>query len=49
MQGGPFNQQEAAEGEEGEAEEYICRRTRKACPGNATLAREAKPRTKELN
>ena len=49
MQGGPFNQQEAAEGEEGVAEEYICRRKRKAGPGDETLAREAKPRTNELN
>ena len=47
MQGGPSNQEEATEGEEG-AEEYIRSRKRKAGSGDETLVGEATPRTTEL-
>ena len=47
MQGGPSNQEEATEGEEG-ADEYIRSRKRKAGSGDETLAGEATPRTTEL-
>ena len=49
MRGGPFDQEEATEGEEGKEGEYIRGGEKKAGPGDETLAREAKPRTNELN
>ena len=47
MQGGPSNQEEATEGEEG-AEEYIRSRKRKAGSGDETLVGEATPRNTGL-
>ena len=48
MRGGPSDQEEATEGEEGEEDEYI-RREEKAGRGDEALVREATPRTNELN